>query len=227
MTTAAAARMPASASRAMARPPREGRTASTSRISMATPDRISSGRIGAKTRSGVSIGTSVPPGGPDHVGGRGLHGDQPDMPVGGRLDPIEERLREHPDGHDCHEDRNHVRILPARQVWRGLELRGQVAVHGTLVGPQEVDRRQDHPGGRRASPPRRARSRVCVRSYSIPTIRNRAPVDSPWFTIWMTPPDMPCSVPAKIPSTTNPRCDTLEYATSRLMSVWIRATTAP
>ena len=78
-----------------------------------------------------------------------------------------------------------------------------------------------------ASPPMLPRSRVCVRSYTIPTSRNRAPVASPWFTIWSTPPVTPCCVNANTPSTTKPRCETDEYATSRLMSVWISAFTAP
>ena len=61
-----------------------------------------------------------------------------------------------------------------------------------------------------ASPPIFARSRVCVRSYTMPTSRKRAPVARPWFTIWSTPPVTACSVNAKIPRTTNPRWDTEE-----------------
>src|SRR3989304_1286232 len=61
----------------------------------------------------------------------------------------------------------------------------------------------------------------------MPTSRNNAPVDSPWLTIWSTPPAIACSVNAKVPSTTNPRCDTDEYATRRFTSVWMSATIAP
>ncbi len=50
---------------------------------------------------------------------------------------------------------------------------------------------------------------------------------SPWFTICSTPPVTPCCVNANTPSTTKPRCETDEYATSRLMSVWTSAFTAP
>ena len=66
-----------------------------------------------------------------------------------------------------------------------------------------------------------------VRSYTMPTSRNSAPVDSPWFTIWSTPPVMAWRVKANVPRTTNPRWDTDEYATSRFTSVCIMATTAP
>ena len=68
---------------------------------------------------------------------------------------------------------------------------------------------------------------MCVRSYTIPTSRNRAPVARPWFTICSTPPLTACCVNANSPSTTNPRWDTLEYATSRFTSRWLIAHTAP
>ena len=61
-----------------------------------------------------------------------------------------------------------------------------------------------------ASPPISSSRRVCVRSYTIPTSRNSAPVARPWFTICSTPPVTACWVSANTPSTTNPRCDTLE-----------------
>ena len=50
---------------------------------------------------------------------------------------------------------------------------------------------------------------------------------SPWFTICSTPPVTACWVNANVPSTTNPRCETDEYATSRFTSIWMSAQTAP
>ena len=52
-------------------------------------------------------------------------------------------------------------------------------------------------------------------------------MDSPWLTIWSTPPETPSTVNANTPKMTKPRWETLEYATSRFTSVWISATTAP
>src|SRR3989338_3491787 len=52
----------------------------------------------------------------------------------------------------------------------------------------------------------------------MPTMRKSAPVESPWFTIWISPPTSPCWLSVKIPSITKPRWLTLEYATSFLMS---------
>ena len=45
-----------------------------------------------------------------------------------------------------------------------------------------------------------------------------APVESPWFTIWSTPPVIPVVLNAYRPSMTNPKWLTDEYATSRFMS---------
>ena len=61
-----------------------------------------------------------------------------------------------------------------------------------------------------ASPPYAARSRVCVRSYRYPTMRNSAPVEMPWFTICRTAPLTASGVSADRPSITNPRCATEE-----------------
>ena len=41
---------------------------------------------------------------------------------------------------------------------------------------------------------------------------NSAPVDRPWFTICRMPPLIPLIVPTNMPSTTNPRWATDEYA---------------
>ena len=59
-------------------------------------------------------------------------------------------------------------------------------------------------------PPYSAISRVCRRSDSIPTMRKRPPVLTPWFSIWYTAPVTPCVFIAAIPSTTKPRWLTLE-----------------
>src|SRR6266540_6675221 len=78
-----------------------------------------------------------------------------------------------------------------------------------------------------AMPPIRPRSRVRVLSYSIPTSTNSRPVDSAWFTMYSTLPDIPCWVNANRPSTMNPTWEIDEYATSRFRSVCTIATTAP
>jgi hypothetical protein len=61
----------------------------------------------------------------------------------------------------------------------------------------------------------------------IPTARNRAPVESPWLIIWITPPWSPCVFIAKSPSMTKPRWLTEEYATSFFISGCTMATSAP
>src|SRR5207245_3261408 len=63
-------------------------------------------------------------------------------------------------------------------------------------------------------PPYSAISKVCRRSYSIPTIRNSAPVEMPWLSIWYTAPTTEVVVKAATPSITKPRWLTDEYATS-------------
>ena len=78
-----------------------------------------------------------------------------------------------------------------------------------------------------AVPPKSEISRVCRRSYRKPTSRNSAPVESPWFTIWSTPPTRPWTLKTKIPSTTRPMWATDEYATSRLTSLCTIATSEP
>jgi hypothetical protein len=57
--------------------------------------------------------------------------------------------------------------------------------------------------------------------------KNRSPVARPWFTIWITAPLAPSGVRVKIPSITNPMCETDEYATRRFTSDCIIATIAP
>ena len=61
----------------------------------------------------------------------------------------------------------------------------------------------------------------------MPTSRKSPPVDSPWLIICSTEPDSPAGLRANIPSITNPRWDTEEYATSFFMSFWAMATRAP
>jgi hypothetical protein len=61
----------------------------------------------------------------------------------------------------------------------------------------------------------------------MPTSRNRAPVEIPWLTICTTPPWMPWVVMAKVPRMMKPRWATEEYATRRLRSCCMAATTAP
>ncbi len=65
-------------------------------------------------------------------------------------------------------------------------------------------------GAERCSPPSLAISRVWRRSEIMPTNRNRAPVEIPWLTIWITPPWRPWVVKANVPSTMKPRWATEE-----------------
>jgi hypothetical protein len=44
----------------------------------------------------------------------------------------------------------------------------------------------------------------------MPTSRNKAPVESPWLTLWIRPPWSPWVVMAKMPSTMKPRWATDE-----------------
>jgi hypothetical protein len=76
-------------------------------------------------------------------------------------------------------------------------------------------------------PPMSPISRVCSRSYSMPTSRNSAPVVSGWLTIVKTAPSMPMTVSEKMPRITKPMCATDEYAMTRFKSVCIAATIAP
>ena len=69
--------------------------------------------------------------------------------------------------------------------------------------------------------------RVWRRSEIIPTSRNSAPVEMPWFTIWSTEPSRPWVVSEKVPSTMKPRWATEEYATSRFRSRCMAAQMAP
>ena len=50
---------------------------------------------------------------------------------------------------------------------------------------------------------------------------------SPWLIIVKIPPSRPCVVRAKMPTTTNPRCATDEYATNRFRFGCMVATMAP
>ena len=79
----------------------------------------------------------------------------------------------------------------------------------------------------RAIPPKSEIMRVWRRSYSIPTNRKSAPVESPWFTIWRMLPFNPMALRLNMPSITKPRWATDEYATSFLMSAWTMATSDP
>ncbi len=76
-------------------------------------------------------------------------------------------------------------------------------------------------------PPISAIWRVWSRSYIQPTSKNNAPVDRPWLIIWAMPPCRPWVLSENIPNMMNPRCATDEYATRRLRSDCIVATTAP
>ena len=60
-----------------------------------------------------------------------------------------------------------------------------------------------------------------------PTSRNSAPVETPWFTIWITEPLRLWRVMAKMPSTMKPMWATDEYATRRLRSFCMGAQMAP
>ncbi len=82
-------------------------------------------------------------------------------------------------------------------------------------------------GTTRAIPPKAAMSRVCRRSYSMPIRKKSAPVERPWLIMTIRAPCTLCSVAAQMPSMTNPRWLTDEYATSFLMSGWTMATSAP
>ena len=55
------------------------------------------------------------------------------------------------------------------------------------------------------SPPSSEINRVCRRSITMPTRRNKPAVDSPWLTICSTPPESPWVVRANVPSTMKPR----------------------
>ena len=77
------------------------------------------------------------------------------------------------------------------------------------------------------SPLNCAISRVWRRSLIIPTMRKRAPVDTPWLIICITLPLAALLVKANVPSTMNPRWATDEYATSRFRSFCTVATMAP
>ncbi len=76
-------------------------------------------------------------------------------------------------------------------------------------------------------PPYSAISRVCLRSYKMPTIKKSAPVEMPWLTCCSTDPVKPAEFSAKIPSVQKPRWLTDEYATSFFMSFCISDTSAP
>ena len=76
-------------------------------------------------------------------------------------------------------------------------------------------------------PPIREISRVCIRCCSTPAIMNNPPVLMPWLTIWTIPPVIPCMLSAKMPSMTNPRWLTDEYATSFFTSFCFSETSAP
>ncbi len=57
----------------------------------------------------------------------------------------------------------------------------------------------------RASPPYADSSRVCPRSYTMPTSRKSPAATSPWLTIWITAPWMPARSRLSRPSITYPR----------------------
>ena len=63
-------------------------------------------------------------------------------------------------------------------------------------------------GATRPMPPKAAIRRVCRRSYSMPSRRNRAPVLMPWEIMTTSPPWRPFTVRAKTPRTTKPMCAT-------------------
>ena len=76
-------------------------------------------------------------------------------------------------------------------------------------------------------PPYSAISRVCRRSYRMPTIKKSAPVEMPWLICCSTEPLRPAEFSAKMPSVQKPRWLTDEYATSFFMSFCISETSAP
>src|ERR1019366_2275513 len=61
-------------------------------------------------------------------------------------------------------------------------------------------------------PPYSEISRVCRRSYRMPTIKNSAPVEMPWLICCSTEPLSPSGLRAKMPSVQKPRWLTEEYA---------------
>src|SRR6266545_7946617 len=145
--------------------------ASHSKIAIAVPARMSSGTTGWKTSGtcdagagawATALSTSRPPGKvaaryqPGLLGAEGSQLDPTSRPTGlvrsdhtgnglpgSRLDPVQQRLREHAheqDGrHDGHEDG----VLPPGQVGQQTVLFvDHLAVHHPLVRPQEIDRGQ-------------------------------------------------------------------------------------
>ena len=77
------------------------------------------------------------------------------------------------------------------------------------------------------SPPYSEISRVCRRSYTMPTRRNSAPVEIPWLSCWTMLPVMPTGFRANMPSMTMAMWLTDEYATRRFQSFCASATSAP
>ena len=61
----------------------------------------------------------------------------------------------------------------------------------------------------------------------MPTRRNKAPVETPWLIICITPPLIASEVKANVPSTMKPRWATEEYATRRFRSFCMVAAMAP
>ncbi len=85
----------------------------------------------------------------------------------------------------------------------------------------------------RNNPPRREISRVCVRSYTIPTIAKKRAVMTPWENICIPAPTSPfraftpAAATAANPIMTSPMCETEEKPMTYLKSVWIMAINAP
>ncbi len=63
-------------------------------------------------------------------------------------------------------------------------------------------------GATEPTPPYSAASRVRRRSIRKPTTKNKAPVDSPWLTMYSTLPAWPWLVRAKTPMPMKPKCAT-------------------
>ena len=77
----------------------------------------------------------------------------------------------------------------------GIPIELSAAIRNTIVNI----------GITRSSPPYSAISRVCRRSYTIPTIKKSMPVEIPWLICWMMEPWIPIGFSEKMPSVQKPR----------------------
>ena len=70
-------------------------------------------------------------------------------------------------------------------------------------------------------------SREPRREIRKPATSISAAVEMPWLTMYSVAPDWPWLVIAKMPMMMKPKCEIDAYATSRLMSRWPTASSAP